>query len=123
MKATLNGQSVFGDQDLSIQAGSRHRSSLERTIPGLDGILSIDLGLRARKIKQAGILRAVSEAALREKIDTIGAYIDGDTYTLATNKGEQFDNVRMDSFKVTAKRFSGNMVSCNYEIIYVQLGS
>ena len=121
MKATLDGQSVFDDQDLSIQAGSRHRSSLELTIPGLDVILSVDLGLRDRKVKQTGILRAVSEAALREKIDTIGAYIDGAAHTLATNKGEQFDNVRMDSFKVCGEHTDGTGIFVDYEIVYTQL--
>jgi hypothetical protein len=56
-----------------------------------------------------------------EKIDAISAYIDGNTHTLVTGKGEIIDNLRMDTFKVSKKRTSGNGICCDYEIVYTQL--
>lgn len=121
MRATLDGQVVFDDQELRVQAGSWNRGSIERTVTGLDGVLSIDLGLRDRKIRQTGALRAVSEAALSEKISAIGAYMDGQGHTLTTDRGEQFDNLRVDCFEAGQRRFSGSSVCCKYEIRYTQL--
>jgi len=123
MKATLDGQVVFDDQELTVVAESWKRGSAERTIAGLDGVLSIDLGLRGRKVIQRGVLRAASESALRERISEISGYMDGVTHTLTTDNGEQFDNLRVDCFEVGKKRFSGNAVCCDYEIRYTQLRS
>ena len=58
MSVTIDGQSLFDEHRLEIDAGSFSRDSIERRVPGLDGILSIDLGGRGRKIKQIGTLRA-----------------------------------------------------------------
>ena len=53
MKTTLDEQTLFDEQKLEIEVGSFNRDSIEKTVPGLDGALSIDLGRRSRKIKQA----------------------------------------------------------------------
>ena len=118
MKAILDGQIIFEDRELTIQPGSWKRDLLERTIAGLDGVLSIDLGLRCRKIKQKGILRAVSKSALNEKISEINAYMDGGSYTLAVAGGEEFENLRLDCVEVGEKKFSGGTICCWYEIVW-----
>ena len=41
MSATFDGQKLFDEQDLNIEQDSIGRDSIERTVPGLDGILSI----------------------------------------------------------------------------------
>ena len=58
MRVTLDGYILFDEQQLEIEAGSFSRNSIERTVPGLDGVLSIDVGRHGRKIKQRGVLRA-----------------------------------------------------------------
>jgi hypothetical protein len=121
MSATLDGQNLFDEQDMKIEQDSIGRDSIERTVPGLDGILSIDMGGRSRKIKQRGGLRAISRAHMDDRIDAILAYIDGDTHTLVIRNGEEFDNVRMDAFKVTEEKTSGSGLCCDYEIVYTQL--
>ena len=121
MSATLDGQNLFDEQDMKIEQDSIGRDSIERTVPGLDGILSIDMGGRSRKIKQRGVLRARSRAQMDDRIDAILAYIDGDTHTLVIRNGEEFDNVRMDAFKVTEEKTSGSSLCCDYEIVYTQL--
>ncbi len=121
MSATLDGQSLFDGQELEIQPGSFSRDSIERAVPGLDGVLSIDLGGRGREIKQRGVLRAKSRLQMNDRISAISAYMDGDTHILVTGSGEEFDNLRMDVFKVTSEETSGSGLCCNYEIVYTQL--
>lgn len=121
MSATLDGQSLFDEQQLEIEPGSISRDSIERTVPGLDGVLSIDVGERGREIKQRGVLRAKSRSQMDDRISVISAYMDGDTHTLATGSGKEFDNLRMDVFKVSKERASGGGVAIDYEIVYTQL--
>ena len=121
MSATLDGQNLFDEQDLKIERGSVSRDSMERAVSGLDGVLSIDLGGRSRRIKQRGVLRAKSRTQMDDRISVISAYIDGDTHTLVISNGEEFDNVRMDAFKVTKEKTSGSGLCCDYEIVYTQL--
>ena len=120
MSTTLDGQSLFDEQQLEIEPESISRDSIERTVPGLDGVLSIDLGGRGRKIKQRGVLRAKSRSQMDDRISVISAYMDGDTHTLVTSSGKEFDNLRMDVFKVSKERASGG-VAIDYEIVYTQL--
>lgn len=119
MSVMLDGQILF-DEQAEIESGGLTRASIERTAPGLEGMVSIDLGSRSRKIKQTGVLRAASRSQLNQKIIAISNFMDGNTHTLA-GSGEEFDNLRMDSFKVSDKRPAGNGVAADYEIIYTQL--
>ena len=121
MNVTLDGQKVFDEQGLKIEQGSVGRDSIERTVSGLDGVLSIDLGGRGRKIKQKGVLWARSKPQMNERVSVISAYMDGNTHTLITGNGEEFSNLRMDVFQVTKEGTSGSGLCCDYEIIYTQL--
>jgi hypothetical protein len=120
MGVSLDGQILFDEQHTDIEQGSFTRASIERTVPGLEGMLSIDLGSRSRKIKQTGSLRAASRAQLNDKIDAITSFMDGNIHTLTVG-GEEFSNLRMDSFKVSDIRTSGGGVAADYEIVYTQL--
>lgn len=121
MSVTLDGQVLFDEQNLQIEVGSRTRCSLERRVCGLNGMLSIDLGRKARKVRQTGTLRAPSAGALRLRIDTIAGFIDGDTHTLVTSDGQRHANLRMDSFKELGKSSGGPGLVVEYEIVYTQL--
>lgn len=121
MRAALDGENLFEGPELKIEPGSIDRKRIEKTIAGLDGVLSIDLGCRGRKIMQAGMLRAESRVQAERLIGTISAYIDGDTHTLVTSSGREFNNLRMDVFNVSKERASGSGVCCDYEISYTQL--
>ena len=121
MRATLDGQALFDTQPLEIEAGSFSRDSIERSVPGLNGVLSIDLGQRSRKITQRGTLRAGSRAQLDEKAAEISANMDGGSHTLATADGRTYSHLRMDSFKTSEQRADGAGVSVTYEIVYTQL--
>ena len=121
MKVTLDAQMLFDEQALETKADSFSRDSIERTIPGLHGVLSIDLGLRGRKIRQTGTLRAKSRTQLDERISKIAAFMDGNTHTLTTGSSREFINLRMDSFKTGAEHADGTAVMVDYEIVYTQL--
>ena len=73
MNVSLDGKALFDEQEPAIELGSLSRKSIERTVPGLDGILSVDLGLRGREIRQKGVLRAASKAGLDDRIEAISA--------------------------------------------------
>lgn len=120
MSVTLDGQNLF-DKQCEIELSSPCRDSIEKKVAGLNGILSIDLGARGRTIKQKGVLRAKSGAELTARLDAISAFIDGDTHTLLSQTGRQFDNLRMDVFKVSEQHTSGTSVEVDYEIAYTEL--
>jgi len=121
MSVTLDGQILFEEQQTEIEPGSFGRASIERMVPGLEGVLSIDLGGRGRKIRQIGVLRAKSRAQMNERISEISVFMDGDIHTLVSSSGVEFDNLRMDSFKIGNERAGGNGVVADYEIVYTQL--
>jgi hypothetical protein len=121
MSVTLDGIVLFGDGETEIEVGSVARESVERAVVGLDGVMSIDLGGRGRKIRQKGEIRARSRAELQGKVEEISSFIDGDTHTLTVSQGETFENVRIDSVSVKNERDSGGGVVADYEVIYRQL--
>ncbi len=122
MNVTLDGTALFDDQGLQLEVGSLNRACIERSICGLDGTLSIDLGERARQIRQAGTLRAPSRTAMQARIGSIAAFIDGNTHTLRIANGQEYRNLRMDSFTQLDERAGGPGVVVEYEIGYTQLG-
>jgi len=121
MSVTLDGQILFDEQQFEIEQDSLNRDSIERAVAGLDGVLSVDMGGRARKIRQRGTLRAQSRTQMSERINVISAYMDGNTHTLVTGDGDKFDNLRMDSFKVSKEWAGGGGIVADYEIVYTQL--
>jgi len=121
MSTTLDGQRLFDEHCLGVEPESINRSSTERTVPGLDGVLSIDLGRRSRKIKQTGTLHAKSHTEMEQRIEAISAYLDGKIHILVTKDGRKLENLRMDSFRVSKERTGGGSLFCDYEIVYTQL--
>ncbi len=121
MNVTLDGQNLFDQQQLEIKPDSISRACAEKVVSGLDGLLSIDLGKRSRKIRQKGTLRAQSRSQMQDRIDAISAYQDGDTHTLIIGGQQTFENLRMDVLKVTNERVSAGGLEVDYEIVYTQL--
>jgi hypothetical protein len=106
---------------VTIEAESAQRESIERSAAGLDGVVSIDLGGRGRKVRQKGEIRARSKTELNSRVEAISALMDGDTHTLVGSQGETFENLRIDSVSVKNERISGSGIVVDYEIIYTQL--
>lgn len=121
MSVTIDGQELFDRQQLKIELGSFKRGSVEKSVPSMDGVLTIDLGGRGRKIKHTGTLRAKSRTQMNDRINAISFFLDGDTHTLVTEDGREYENLRLDSFKVTGERVDGTGVMVDYEIKYTQL--
>ena len=121
MSVTLDGQALFDEASVQIRSGSPARACVERSVCGLDGMLSIDLGRRARTIRQRGTLRAASRTALRARIEALTRFIDGDTHTLVTGDGRSYGDLRMDAFNELGESTAGPGVLVEYEIVYTQL--
>lgn len=121
MGVTLDEQILFDQQQLEVEPDSISRACIEKAVSGLDGLLSIDLGKRSRKVRQKGTLRAQSRSQMQDRIDAISAYMDGDTHTLEIAGKQTFENLRMDVFKVTNERVSAGGLEVDYEIVYTQL--
>ena len=121
MMATLDGQRLFGEAEPQIEAFSLNRQWVERTVAGLDGVVSIDLGGRSRKVRQRGTFRARSNQELRTMVDAVATYMDGRMHEVMTHTGGELSNLRMDSMKVSPLRVSGPAVVADYEIFYTQL--
>ncbi len=120
MGITLDGNTVFDRDGLSLKVGNVSRACVERSAAGLDGVLSIDMGARGRRLLQSGTLRAVSGAAMDRRIASVDSFRDGASHTLVAD-GETFEDLRMDSFEVTHRRSIGAGVVVDYEIVYTQL--
>ena len=121
MSVMLDGEILFDEHGLELEIGSVSRECAERTVPGVDGVVSIDLGRRGRKVKQTGVLRARSQAEMDEKVASIGECMDGKAHELAMGGGRKLSDLRMDSFKITQKRAGGDGLCWDYEIVYTQL--
>ena len=107
MSTTLDGKALFDEQGLTIRVGAWRRAVVERAVSGLDGVVSIDLGRRDREIRQQGILRAASQAALQSRLEEIEGYAGGATHTLRMSDGRTFENLRIDPFEPRETDISG----------------
>lgn len=121
LKITFDGASLFARGQHVVQPMSWRRESRDIGFAGLDGVVSMDLGRRERKLKQRGLLVSTSIAALMQLITLIGSYIDGQGYDLIDQHGVFYPQVRMDSFTLLGPVTAANQASCEYEIIYTQL--
>lgn len=123
MSTTLDSQALFDERDLRLAVGPIERASMERSVAGLDGLVSIDLGLRGRKIRQRGTLRAASRAQMDARVAAIESLLDGAEHTLRTADGRQYDHLRMDAFTPLGTQVEGTGLVVEYEIGYTQLRS
>jgi hypothetical protein len=121
MGVVLDGITLFGEGKSELEVGSFSREHIERSAAGLDGVVSIDLGGRGRKVRQKGEIRARSKTELNSRVEAISALMDGDAHTLVSSQGETFENLRIDSVSVKNERVSGSGIVVDYEIIYTQL--
>ena len=121
MRVNIDGENLVGVDSVRVESGSWERAVSERSAIGIDGVLSVDLGKRGRKVKHNGVIRAVNQLVLDEIIDSISAFMDGSSHSVSISGGESFDDLRMDSFAVKNKRSSGAGLVCDFEIIYKQL--
>lgn len=119
---TFNSDRLFGIGQHTVLPKSWQRATKDEAFAGLNGVLSVDMGRRGRKIVQQGSLSAKSVKALTQMMDAITAYINGQAYELVDENGCVYSAVRMDHFQIVGNIKLGHPVSCAYEIEYTQLG-
>ena len=117
----FDNKKLFSKGQHTLVCLSWCREAIDRGFAGLDGMMSVDLGRRERKLKQRGCLTASSSSTLIDLIDAVADYINGQTYDLVDQNGVSYSHVRMDSFTLLGPITAGNQVCCEYEIHYTQL--
>ena len=122
MKAVLDNEIIFNEDYFGLEIKSFQREVVQRSAAGLDGQVSIDLGLRGRKLVQKGQLRAKNQAELQEIIDQINGLIDGNEHILRCPDGRVFENLVIENFQAGSFVFGGAQTSCQYQITYLQQG-
>ncbi len=120
MTAILDETIILDKNACHLDVQSPQRRTIDRTVPGLDAVTSIDLGADSRKIVQTGTLRAISWPALREKISKINALIDGGIHILSIDD-QMYENLRIDSFTTDNFRNTATGLAVDYRIRYTQL--
>jgi hypothetical protein len=122
MKAVLDNEIIFNEESFELEIKSFQREVVQRSAAGLDGQVSIDLGLRGRKLVQKGQLRAKNQAELQKIIDAINGLIDGNEHILKSTDGRVFENLVIESFQAGSFVFGGAQTSCQYQLTYLQQG-
>jgi hypothetical protein len=120
MQVLIDGNSLF-DRDARIESGPETEQVLEKSSPGLDGIVSISMGRRKRSLKQTGTLRALGRAGLENRKECIRALVGSGDHRIVSEQTSPLMNVRIDSVAFGAERFSGTGIVCEYTINYTQL--
>ena len=104
-----------------LQVDSWSRDGAERSASGLDGVITIDHGMRSRKIIQWCVIRAVSESSLQEILNSVVSLIDGKEHTVTLEDGACYEYLRVDGVSSEKNKTSGAGVSCRVKVIYTQL--
>jgi hypothetical protein len=106
-----------------LQIDSWIRDSAEKSAPGLDGVITVDHGMRSRRIIQQCIIRAASESSLQELLDMMIGLIDGKEHVLTLENGVCYEHLRVDGVSSEKTMSNGAGVSCGIKVIYTQLRS
>jgi hypothetical protein len=117
MRANIDNTIEF--ELLKLKADSWKRDSIEKSAAGLDGVVSVDLGRRKRKIKVCGIIEAQSKSGLEKKKERVNTLLDGKVHTLETDT--EYKNILIDSFEVAKDSHSGKGIGCEFELELSQL--
>lgn len=119
MNAKIDSTAEF--KVFKIKTGSWNREAVEKSAAGLDGVVSVDLGERKRKITVSGLVEAQSKATLIAKTALLEAMLDGCMHMLEADA--VYENLRVDSFAVVKEEVSGRGVGCEFEMVLSQLRS
>lgn len=120
MKATIDDKIIFSEAPFELEVKSCQRSVIQKSAAGLDGQVSIDMGLRGRKIVQKGVLRARGQTELQQQIDAMNKLIDGNLHVLRCPDGRVFENLLIEEFQASQVASGGANVNCQYHITYTQ---
>ncbi len=122
MKALLDNEIFFDEESFELEIKSPQRKIIQRSAAGLDGQVSIDLGLRGRKFIQKGVLRAGNQMQLEQQIDAIDKLVDGNSHILKCSDGKIFESLLIEEFQTGSLITGGAHTSCQYQITYKQQG-
>ena len=122
MRASIDDRIFFDGNSFELDVQSPQKNVIQKSAAGLDGQISIDMGLRRRKIVQKGELRAAGSAKLQKVIDEINETVDGSLHVLKSPDGRIFENLLVEEIKTGEFITGGVHTSCQYQITYSQQG-
>lgn len=108
-------------EQTSFNADTWSRDCDDRSVVGLNGVVSVDMGLRTRRIVQKGLLRSISKDTLSGIISNIAELIDGSEHTVNLEDGRSFEHLRIESVDFDQPQTSGTGAACSFKITYTQL--
>ncbi len=119
MKAVIDGSVTV--EHLDIETGSFQRQSIQRSAAGMDGVISIDMGGRARKIRHKIRVRESAAERLAEAVRALAGLHDGAVHTLETDDGQTYENLLITSVRFSRPRHGGTALETEGQIEYLQL--
>jgi hypothetical protein len=117
----IDDKDLFASGPHSFTLGAWERQLQRRGLPGLDGQVLLDLGLRCRTIVQTGRLEGATASAVADQCDAISALCDGCVHQLIDNNNRAYDRVILLSFQPTTPIARGPGACCDYRAEYLQL--
>lgn len=122
VESTVDEEELFASGPSGLLVGSWTRRLLRRELPGLDGEVVVDLGLRGRPLTQIGRLSAHSPLAFHSMLESIARFQDGRPHSLLDRHNTFYRNVLMLSFELTTPVTAGpDGLWADYRIEYLQL--
>lgn len=115
------GQDLFSSGPHAFRLGPWQRDVQRRSLPGVNGEVLLDMGLRSRPIVQTGRLQAPSAEELHQLLDAVNRWCDGGLHALVDNHGRSYPRTLLEKFLPTGPVESGRGFHCDYQIEYRQL--
>ncbi|MHC4981548.1 MAG: hypothetical protein ACYTF6_00055 [Planctomycetota bacterium] len=119
--SSLDGQDLFGSGPHSIRPETWSRAVQYRGFAGINGLLTLDMGLRSRRINQTGRLQAATTSAIHAIVSEIEAKLDGGIHTLTDDLGFTYPTVLVERFEQSTPVRRSQGFWCDYKISYRQL--
>lgn len=119
--SSLDNADIFGSGPMTIMPGPWQRRIQRRDLPGLDGEIILNMGLRSRTVHQDGRLAAQTAQVLQQLIEQLESLSDGKFHTLVDDFGQTWSNLICEEFTPTTPVQSGRGFWCDYTIRYRQL--
>ena len=99
---SFNGEDIFGVAT-KMRRDTDQRDQQLNGFPGINGLESLDMGMRGRNTTVEGMLYGFDKYSLGQAILYFESYIDGHAYVLVDKFGIAWANVKLEQFQYDPK--------------------